>query len=268
MVRLEAEREFARIYDVLQYNGKLTSPRGAKTLEVENFTYTLAPYVRFNPFLVRNLNINYIKRELAWYIKADNTDMSIVEYAKAWGPMVKDGILNSCYGTYWFKNKTGVHDVLLMLTQDPDSRRAVIPMYGTDPAHHDKDVRDVPCTTSVEFRIRNGRLNARFVMRSQDAVLGMGNDVPAFSFLQEVVARLLGIELGWLTVSVGSFHVYERHFEMVNAMSSQNADAREFAPMPLLTLHDALCISHCQIPITSAFAQWLLVAPEAPVKSD
>ena len=257
MIRIDDERELCRIYDVLQYNGRIIAPRGARTLEIENFTYSVAPYVRFNPYVIRKLNLSYIKRELAWYIKANDADLSIVEYAKAWGPMVKDGKLNSCYGTYWFKNKTGVHDVLRILAEDPSSRRAVIPMYGTNLSHHAHDVRDVPCTTSVEFRIRDGKLGARFVMRSQDAILGMGNDLPAFSFLQEVVARLLGIELGYLTVCVGSFHVYERHFEMTRAMSSQKAEIGPMVEMPQLTLGDALVISHCSLPLTSDFAVWL-----------
>lgn len=256
-INVKSELELGHLFSALAIEGKIVAPRGATTLEIENLTYTVEPLIRYNIFKARSLKLDYIKREIAWYIKADKTDLSIVEHAKIWGPMVKDGILNSCYGYYWFRRYTGVSAIVRILKDDPLSRRAVIPMYGTESEHHDFDVRDVPCTTSVEFRIREGRVNARFVMRSQDAILGMGNDLPTFSFLQEVVARLLELPLGTLTVSVGSFHVYERHFEMLGAMIAKAPKLVTISEMPELTKLDAESIIKCQVPRHGAFAKWL-----------
>lgn len=256
-IHIHNEREIGQLFSALAVEGAMVAPRGATTLELENLTYTTAPYVRYNTYKARGLKLDYIKREIAWYIKADRGDLSIAEYAKMWGPMVKDGILNSCYGFYWFRRFTGVASIIRILREDPDSRRAVIPMYGTEPAHHDVDVRDVPCTTSVEFRIRDNLLNVRFIMRSQDAVLGMGNDLPTFSFLQEVVARLLGVELGTLTVAVGSFHVYERHFPMLHEIIARNPKFITVDEMPKLTKADAEAISKCHLPLHGSFSKWL-----------
>ena len=261
-LRINDEMEMGRVFDLLVYSGKTSAPRGQLTVECENVNMEFAPFVRYNRFAIRNLSLNYIKREIAWYIRADAYDTSIAEHAKIWGPMINSaGRINSCYGEYWFLRDTGVNYIVRELTADPSSRRAVIPMFGVTQQHH-IDVRDVPCTTNVEFRLRNDKLNCRFVMRSQDAVLGLGNDLPAFSFLQEVVATLLGVELGTLTISVGSLHVYERHFEMMKDMSSQNSKMVEVLDeMPALSIEDARLIAKCSVPSSGLFAEWLQRLP-------
>jgi thymidylate synthase len=265
-MRIDEEHGIGRVFDLLVYSGKTSAPRGSLTVECENVNLEFAPYVRYNRHMARKLSMNYIKREIAWYIRADAYDTSIAEHAKIWGPMINSaGRINSCYGEYWFLRDTGVNYIVRELTADPFSRRAVIPMFGVTQQHH-IDVRDVPCTTNIEFRLRGGKLNCRFVMRSQDAVLGLGNDLPAFSFLQEVVARLLGVELGTLTISVGSLHVYEKHFEMMKTMSSQGGEYTEdLDEMPELTLEDAQLIAKCQVPSSGLFAEWL---QRLPVNSD
>ncbi len=46
-------------------------------------------------------------------------------------------------------------------------------------------------------------------MRSNDAFLGLPHDVFAFTFIQELVARSLGVKLGVYSHFVGSLHLYE-----------------------------------------------------------
>lgn len=256
-MKIETEYDLHRVYQWLVEHGELRSPRGMATLEIENFTYTVAPRVRFNRFVPRKLNLDYIKREFQWYIGANVKDLSIVDYAKIWGPMVKDGQLNSNYGHYWFKRDSGVRSVLRTLREDPDSRRAVIPMLGTESAHFEHDIADMPCTTSVEFRIRNGKLKAHFVMRSQDAVYGMGNDLPTFSLLQEVVATMLEVPMGELSVTAGSFHVYDRHFEMVDQMAEYECPMVEKIEVPAMTRADACDILNQIVPKKTDFGLWL-----------
>jgi thymidylate synthase len=51
-------------------------------------------------------------------------------------------------------------------------------------------------------------------MRSNDLILGTALDVPAFTFLQELMALELGLELGYYHHTSNSLHVYERHYAM------------------------------------------------------
>jgi hypothetical protein len=64
-------------------------------------------------------------------------------------------------------------------------------------------------------------------MRSQDGIFGMGNDAPAFSFLQEMVLNALrefypGLVYGSYVHFADSFHVYEKHFEMLEKMTGDD----------------------------------------------
>jgi len=254
---IKNEAELIYLYRALQQQGKWTSPRGEKCLEIENFSYTVNPFVRFNSFEGRNFNLRYLKREMAWYIKADPYDLSIAEHAAQWGKIVANGKLNSNYGSYWF-GKHGVANILKLLTADPMSRRAVIPMYGTDVDHMDIDAKDVPCTLAIEFRLRNGRLNARAIMRSQDILWGMANDLPTFSFLQEIVATLLNAEIGTLTVAAGSFHVYESRMEMFNSIIFNNTHVPIEDTPPRITRYEAHLLMAKNINPEFSFSKWLL----------
>jgi thymidylate synthase len=213
--------------------------------------------VRFNSFKGRNFNLKYLKREFAGYVKANPYDLSIMEHAAQWGKIVANGKLNSNYGSYWF-GRHGVRNIVKLLTEDPTSRRAVIPMYGTDVDHMDIDAKDVPCTIAIEFRIRNGKLNARAIMRSQDILWGMANDLPTFSFLQEIVATLLNVEMGTLTISAGSFHVYESRMTMFNSILVNEEHVPVADAPPRISRYEAHVLIEKSVNPEFAFSKWLL----------
>lgn len=256
-MQINTEEELLNLYKCLAQEGKWSNPRGERCLEIENFTYKCRPFVRFNSFLGRNFNMAYLKREMAWYIKADPHDLSIAEHAAQWGKIVLNGKLNSNYGSYWF-GPHGVRFIQRILTKDPMSRRAVIPMYGSDVDHMDLEAKDVPCTLAIEFRLRNGRLNMRAIMRSQDILWGMANDLPTFSFLQEIVAQLLTVEMGTLTVSVGSFHVYESRMNMFAAIIDNNKCVILDSRPPRIGRYEAHLLMEKCIDRSHAFSNWLL----------
>jgi thymidylate synthase len=257
IMAIRSEQELYHLYYLLSQKGEWLAPRGLKSLEIQNFTYTVAPYVRFNSFKGRNFNLKYLKRELAWYIKADPTDLSIAEHAAQWGKIIANGKLNSNYGSYWF-GEYGVKNIVHILEDDPMSRRAVIPMYGTDIDHMNIEAKDVPCTIAMEFRIRDNRLNCRAIMRSQDILWGMANDLPSFSVLQEIIAAILEVKMGTLTISVGSFHVYESRLDMFKEIIRDN----DYQPLvdipPLITKEEAIALSNKTIDPKFWFSKWLL----------
>jgi thymidylate synthase len=256
-MKIKNEQDLLNLYLILEQEGQWTQPRGERCLEIENFTYTCNPLVRFNSFEGRNFNLRYLKREMAWYLKADPHDLSIAEHAAQWGKIVANGKLNSNYGSYWF-GKHGVKFITKLLTQDPMSRRAVIPMYGSDVDHMDLEAKDVPCTLAIEFRIRNGRLNMRAIMRSQDILWGMANDLPTFSFLQEIVASLLNVEMGTLTVTVGSFHVYESRIIMFTDITTSAKHIPIEDKPPRINRYEAHVLLEKNVNPTFEFSKWLL----------
>lgn len=220
---------FHDIYVDLYTDGHIVSPRGMKVKEIEDYTYILKPYERFANFKERKINLKYLKTEFLWYLKGNRWDTSITEYAKLWKDHEnKDGSFNSNYGQYFFENgkNSNWNRLIKELLLDKDSRRASIMILNND--HLNSDTNDVPCTLGLNFRIRKNKLNCTIQMRSQDAVFGMGNDVPTFSFIHEMAYITLrdlkyqDLQLGNLSCFVNSFHIYERHFELLDNIVANN----------------------------------------------
>lgn len=211
---------FKKIFQHVLAKGRLVYPRGQKTLEVENALCVFLPYERFAAFPSRKLSLNYIKEEFCWYLRGDMYDLSISEKAAIWKTMITDGKLNSNYG-YSIFTRCGIDFVASCLKKDKDSRRAMISILGR--SHLFDENKDVPCTVSMGFRIRDNLLKCCVHMRSTDVIFGMGNDIPFFSFVQEAVLTYLkpaypNLELGELTLFSESLHCYERHFEMLGKL--------------------------------------------------
>ena len=251
---------FRDIFTRLKANGKMVAPRGQKVIEVEGFTYELPAYARFQTFECRKYKTDYVKNEVLWYLRANRGDMTILDHASMWKGLVNaDNSINSNYGHYIFGPVNSLNGdvyrvadgytspntyqrqhisqfdgVLKTLTEDKDSRRASIVIL--QPHHLLSDTKDVPCTYSMNFRIRDNKLNMSVHMRSQDGIFGMGNDAPAFSVIQEMVFVSLRdtvypeLEMGTYTHTADSFHVYERHFEMLETIVAGDGFTKLFCP--------------------------------------
>lgn len=212
---------FNSIFRKILKEGKIVSPRGQKTLELQNETCHFFPYERFANFPSRKLSLNYIRKELCWYLKGDPKDLSIAVRAKLWYDMVTNGALNSNYGKYIFVDKQ-IDYVVECLSRDKDSRRALINIMGKE--HLFLENKDVPCTVSLGFTIRNLELRCCVHMRSTDAIYGMSNDIPFFSFIHECVyvylqaKELWPLKMGSLTLFSESLHVYQKHWDMLKAL--------------------------------------------------
>lgn len=197
---------------IFKYGSEI-APRGQKTLEVENHQLHLGPRQRWCNFEARKLKVEYVRREFRWYLRGDPKDLSIAEVAKLWGSLLNtDGSVNSNYGQYLVAGG-GLEWVISELSRDPDSRRASAPILRQE--HLREGVKDVPCTYALNFRVRDNWLNLSVHMRSQDAIWGLGNDLPCFSLFQELVAAVLGVKVGRYCQTVDSLHVYERHWDML-----------------------------------------------------
>ena len=135
---------FGKIYRNLALKGQKNAARGFKTLEIENFNYILPRYVRFPNFLVRKLSLKYIKHEFLWYLKGDKFDTHISIYAKMWKELInKDGSINSNYGQYIFGQEKQFDNVLKILKNDKNSRRASMVILNKKQLFSES--KDIPC---------------------------------------------------------------------------------------------------------------------------
>lgn len=203
----------------------MTSPRGQKVLEIQDYMITMGPRDRFTSYKARSFNLDYAKFEMAWYLTADPYNDSIMRSATMWKELrQEDGAWFSNYGQYWFGKQQGFDWVINQLTVDKDTRQAVIPMLNH--SHLVQGNKDIVCTESISFRIREDHLYMSVNMRSQDAMWGFTNDIFCFSILHEMVYVMLrdtaypNLQLGSYTHKVDSFHVYQRHFDMLDLILS------------------------------------------------
>ena len=135
---------FWNIFLDLKKWGRLSSPRGLKVLEIEDYKYTLNPYERFVSFKSRKMNLDYVKRECLWYLKGDKYDTSICEHARMWRRLINsDGSINSNYGQYIFGQQQQFDIALQTLLSDPDSRRASIVILSSEHLA-DRNTNDYP----------------------------------------------------------------------------------------------------------------------------
>lgn len=122
--------------------------------------------------------------------------------------------------------------VVETLKKSPDSRQAVITIadpvkdcFGIDGKL--KQTKDQPCTRLIQFMIVNGKLDTTVYMRSNDFIWGLSAvNIFNFTLLQEVVAGLIGVEVGRYHHFIDNLHYYEDMKPMVESIAKITEDVR------------------------------------------
>lgn len=110
---------------------------------------------------------------------------------------------------------------------DAETRRAVM-SFG-DPMKDDFDdegnlkvTKDIPCTRELHFMKQAGadKLDLIVRMRSNDLIWGASAvDIFNYTFMQEYVAAILGMNVGNYYHIADNLHYYDRHEELVKTLS-------------------------------------------------
>lgn len=153
--------------------------------------------------------------ESLWYLSGsgslDVIEYYIPKYRMFSGLSKKARTAPGAYGPRIFGGKAPtqydrvVQHLRARLKNGKDTRQAVIQIF------REKDLgkKDVPCTCTLQFLARRGKLHMMTTMRSNDAYRGLPHDVFAFTWMQEIVARAILHELGEYHHAVGSLHLYD-----------------------------------------------------------
>lgn len=227
----------ARVYTQPDFS---SSPRGMLTKEVLGATLTLRnPRARLIVSPTRAVNYKFAVGEFIWYWSGKRDLDFISRYNKRLTQFSDDGVtLNSAYGYRIFGEYGHVsrlnnqwEAIVSILKGDPDSRRAVIHILNRDDISGTS--KDVPCTSTLQFFVRDGKLHMHVYMRSNDVFWGLPYDVFSFTLMQEAMAMELGLELGYYKHTAGSLHIYERHFSDAEKIISE----LPVQSMPMPALH-------------------------------
>lgn len=206
---------------MLLTDGSKVAPRGNPTLECQAVSFTItSPRRRCSLIAARKWSLPLAIGELCWHLSAADDVSPLTYYAPNWRSFAdSDGrVRGSCYGSKAFL-KIGEcsawERTMALLKHDPDSRRAVL-YFNDQLAHLDSGCVDASCANNIQFLIRGNALNAITSMRSNDVIWGLPYDVFLFTFLQELMAASLGIELGVYHHFASSLHLYTRHIGLAS----------------------------------------------------
>lgn len=86
-----------------------------------------------------------------------------------------------------------------------------------------KQTRDFPCTRSLQFMKQSGnnKLNLTVYMRSNDILWGASAvNIFNFTFMQEYVAQILGLEVGEYYHIANNFHFYDDQKEKIKQVAA------------------------------------------------
>jgi len=217
-MRLELARHLAdQRFTSVNREASMTSLVGAKTIELCGVNFIADQEVLFG-----KLNHDYLKREEQWY---QSMSCSVDDFPggapAVWEAIAsRDGLVNSNYGYLIRHSDNGYQfdHVVNELRRNPESRRAV--MIYTRPSmwvDYNKGGRsDFVCTNTVQYLIRDGSVSAVVNMRSQDSHIGYKNDREWQRLTLNAVADAVGVPAGVLMWQVGSLHVYQRDFYLVD----------------------------------------------------
>jgi thymidylate synthase len=118
---------------------------------------------------------------LLWYLSRENNLDFISYYIGGYDNESEDKLtVHGGYGPRLFKQRghDQVRNVVEMLTRQPSSRRAVIQLFNAEDIS--RRHREIPCTTTLQFLVRDGRVHMITTMRSNDAFVGLPHDVFCF----------------------------------------------------------------------------------------
>ncbi|MDP9857781.1 thymidylate synthase [Agrobacterium tumefaciens] len=201
---------------VVLTQGKPSAPRGSGTLEVLGANFIISnPTARIITLPSRKFSLPLAIGELAWHLRGDDQVDALAYYAEAWRNFTDDGlhVSGSCYGRKLISvdssGSSPWQRLVNLLHHDPFTRRATFGFITNE-----EDVegsKDISCVSSIQFLVRENRLSLFTFMRSNDLFLGLPYDVFLFSYLQELMALELGLEMGEYHHYATSLHIYDQH---------------------------------------------------------
>ncbi len=230
-----ADDLYLQLIEAVAGNPEYTaSPRGMHIKEITGVVAKINnPVHNLITFKSRKLNYAFSAVEKLQYLSGVTDPECLIYYNGNFANFKNAyGFFDGAYPerlSYWYKH------VYELLKADPDTRQAVMSIYGVQDRHKSADI---PCTVMFQFLLRNGKLNMISYMRSNDLLWGFPYDTSGFCFIQQTLAAMLKVEVGTYELHAGSLHLYtEREDQLTRLMTSQ--DKHDFT-LPVIPHYDSI----------------------------
>ena len=200
-ILLDANRAWLNLVGCVRSQGTEVSPRELKTWELLGFKTLVDMNYPVVTCASRKLGYKFMAAEAAWILSGDNRVSTIAPYSKEIAKFSDEGLLY--FGAYGPQFRDQVRHVINALIDDVSTRQAVMTLWRKNPPK----TKDVPCTISLHWMIRDQQLHCFVNMRSSDVWLGVPYDWFNFSMMTGYIALLIKEAIGW-ELALGALHFY------------------------------------------------------------
>ena len=193
--------------------GQVSQPRGMLIKELLNSSICVDMKYPILSISERKLGYKFMVREAWWIMDGRNSVDTIANYSKAISSFSNDGYHFD--GAYGPRVVDQIRYIVDSLSDDINTRQAVLTIWRANP----RASKDIPCTVSIQWLIRDNTIYCIDNMRSSDIWLGAPYDIFNFTMLTGYIMLLLrnrginNLKLGKIYLNAGSQHLYENNWE-------------------------------------------------------
>lgn len=221
---------FSQVYASLNYYlvkyKEYQDSRDGRVKEILDFkTHITNPYRRCVGGYRRDMNVFFLLAEAMWIVMGRKDVEFLTIFNKNMAKFSDDGTVfhapygfrlrhwgvrseDMCEGDYCNKGYDQVVNAIRLFQENPNTRQVVMNIWNPTFDLGFK-TKDIPCNDIVMLKIREGKLITTIANRSNDLHWGLPTNIFQFSFLTEIMAACLGVELGTQTHNSQSLHLYE-----------------------------------------------------------
>lgn len=160
----------------------------------------------------RDCNPFFHVMEFVWMMAGENDVRWIEQFNRGFRNFADPGTdtLHGAYGHRWVRHFGGnqIQMAADLLRSDNTTRRAVIGMW--DPRVDLEPHADLPCNTTIMFRVIDGQLDMTVINRSNDLIWGMlGANAVHMTYLHELISHMTNLTIGHYQVFTNNLHIYK-----------------------------------------------------------
>lgn len=251
---------YVDVVDAVMDNGADVAPRGSMTREILAATIIVPAAAAMLPVGTgRGVNTKLAAVEALQVVGGYSDPAAFAE----WPHMSMFMDQGTFHGAYGPRLRPQMDMIVRRLQEDSRTRRAVVTLW--DPLRDGiEGVQNYPCTTELQFLVRDERVDLHVTMRANDAWHGLAYDAFVFSQLQHTVANILGRQAGMYVHHANSLHVYEEHWPLTERLEYPTREPG-FMPYGFRSFERARLIGTRDVLYSADLSEtWYLAKSDAP----